>query len=71
MNRPIRDDDGIAVKAGDVIHFAYGIPPVRVKAAVIDRDGKLIVITVGHKPPECPLATLRKHVENFWVETPA
>jgi hypothetical protein len=66
--RPIKDDDGIEVREGDVIHFSYGIPPVGVKAPVINRNGKLIVITKGHNPPECPLSSLRKHIGNFWVE---
>ncbi len=66
--RAIKDDDGIEVREGDIIHFGYGIPPVGVKAPVISRDGKLIVLTKGHKPSECSLSTLRKHVGNFWVE---
>ena len=64
----IKDDDGVEVREGDMIHFAYGIPPVGVIAPIICRDGKLIVITKGHKPEECPLASLRKHVSNFWIE---
>lgn len=68
MARPIKDDDGIEVREGDVIHFGYGIPPIGVMAPVVLRDGKLIAITKGHNPPECPVASLRRHVGNFWVE---
>ncbi len=66
--RKIKDDDGIEVREGDVIHFCYGIPTVGVNAPVIKRDGKLIVITKGHNPPECPLNSIRRHVGNFWVK---
>lgn len=68
MARPIKDDDGIEVREGDVVHFGYGIPPVGVRAPVINRNGRLIAITEGHKPAECPVDQLRKHVGNFWVE---
>jgi hypothetical protein len=68
MARPVKDDDGNEVREGDVIHFSYGIPPVGVRAPVISRDGKLIVITKGHNPSECPLSSLRRHVECFWIE---
>jgi hypothetical protein len=65
---PIKDDEGVEVRAGDMIGFTYGIPPVGVDGRVIDRAGKLIVLTRGHKPAECPLHLLRKHVGNFWIE---
>lgn len=64
----IRDVDGIEVSAGDIVHFAYGIPPVGVDAAVIDRGGTLIALTPGHKPSECAVKDLKKHVGEFWVE---
>ena len=66
-----KDNDGVEVCEGDTLHFAYGIPPVGVEAPVICRDGKLIAITKGHKPGECPVADLRRHVEYFWVERSA
>lgn len=64
----IRDDDGVEVREGDVIHFSYGIPPVGVRATVIRREGELIVLTPGHNPPECPLRIFRESAGNFWVE---
>lgn len=67
MSRPIRDSDGVEVVAGCTIHFGYGAPGVGVWAPVIERDGKLIAITKGHKPAECPVAQLKKHVGDFWV----
>jgi hypothetical protein len=68
MRKPVKDDEGVEVREGDVIHFGYGIPPVGVKAPVISRDGVLIAITKGHKPAECPVHQLRRHVGNFWIE---
>jgi hypothetical protein len=67
-SRPIKDEDGIEVKEGDFIRFAYGIPPVVVRAEVISRDGKLIALTPGHKPDECSLRQLRKHVGDFNID---
>lgn len=63
----VRDSDGVEVRSGDVIHFGYGIPPVSVVAPVIERDGKLIALTTGHKPSECKVADLMKNVGDFWV----
>jgi hypothetical protein len=56
------DDDGNRVRAGDTIFFSYGIPPVYVKAEIIDRDGKLVALTPGHCPSECTLKRLRRYV---------
>ncbi len=64
----IKDEDGTVVKEGDVIHFSYGIPPTGVDAPVISRNGKLIAVTTGHNPPECPLSTLKKYVGNFYIK---
>lgn len=64
----IRDADGVEVREGDIVHFSYGIPPVGVNAPIIRRNGKLIAVTKGHNPPECPLRTLEHHVGAFWVE---
>lgn len=66
---PVRDADGVAVQAGDVIHFSYGIPPVGVIAPVVERNGKLVAITEGHRPPECELSALKRHVGEFWIES--
>ena len=66
MTRKIRDSDGEDVCAGDMITFSYGIPPVRVEAHVIERKGRLIVLTPGHNPEECPLHGLRHYIGEFW-----
>lgn len=63
----IRDSDGVEVKIGDVLQFSYGIPPVSVVAPVIERDGKLIALTAGHNPAECPVADIMDHVGDFWI----
>jgi hypothetical protein len=69
MKRRLIDDDGIEIRAGDVLHFGYGIPGVGVNAKVIDRDGKLIALTPGHKPPEVPVSYIVKNF-NCWVQQP-
>ena len=66
--RTIKDEDGNEVVPGCVIRFSYGIPPVAVRAEVIERDGRLIALTPGHNPTECGVASLNKHVGNFWIE---
>lgn len=63
----MKDDDGKHVGPGDFIRFSYGIPPVAVKAKIIERDGKLIALTPGHKPDECNLKSLRRHVGQFYL----
>lgn len=67
MKRAIRDSDGVEVTAGCTIRFAYGIPPVGVRAPVVDRDGVLIALTEGHNPKECKVADLKRSVRDFWV----
>lgn len=69
MAKPIKDSDGREVKSGDTIHFGYGIPPVAVLAKVIERDGDLIALTPGHKPAECKVKHLARHVGDFWKVT--
>lgn len=63
----IFDADGIAVKPGCTIYFAYGIPGVPVLAKVIERNGKLIALTPGHRPKESRVSCLNRHVGDFWV----
>lgn len=65
--RPIKDSDGVVVKPGDAVRFSYGIPPVGVCAEVIERDGRLIALTPGHNPKECPVSQLKRHVGDFWI----
>lgn len=69
--RAIKDSDGKLVTAGCHVHFSYGIPPVGVLAQVIERDGKLIALTPGHNPEECPVAALKKCVCDFWAASPS
>lgn len=61
-----KDEDGLPIRAGDVIQFSYGIPPVRVEAKIKDIDGTLYAMTPGHKPDKCRLSELRRHVGNFY-----
>jgi hypothetical protein len=56
------DSDGNEVRAGDFISFSYGIPGVRVEAPVVEIDGKLIALTVGHNPSKIALSKLKQHV---------
>lgn len=62
----MKDNDGFDVGPGDKISFSYGIPPVRVNGKIVERDGKLIVLTPGHNPAEANLRTLRQHVGAFY-----
>lgn len=61
-----KDDDGLWVTVGDTIRFSYGIPPVGVNAPIVERDGQLVALTPGHKPKECQLRRLRRHVGNWY-----
>lgn len=63
----LKDDYGVPVTPGCSIVFSYGIPPVIVKAEVIERGGRLIALTPGHNPAECPVDELRDYVGGFWV----
>lgn len=65
-----RDEDGELVQAGDTIAFSYGIPPVRVEGVLFERDGKLIMPTLGHTPKEATLNVIRKHCGIFWKVEP-
>ena len=67
MRRKIKDDDGVEVTPGCVVCFAYGIPPVYVEAEVVDRNGKLILLTPGHSPKESTVAMLRRDF-SFYVK---
>lgn len=60
------DDDGKRVKAGDTVRFIYGIPPVCVKAKLVQRGNKLIALTPGHNPTEINLRSLRKYVGQWF-----
>ena len=64
----MRDDDGKRVQAGDAVRFCYGIPPVAVVAKIVERDGRLVALTPGHKPAECELRRLRRAVGSWYKE---
>jgi hypothetical protein len=66
-NKPLtmHDSDRRTVKAGDVIQFSYGIPPVRVTAEVIEENGKLVALTPGHNPEQATLKQVRDWCEHF------
>ena len=67
MGRAIRDSDGVRVRSGQTILFNYGLPPVHVRAAVVRRGNRLIALTPGHSPSECPVDEIMEHVGDFWV----
>tara|TARA_R110000822_G_C15046603_1_gene465925 strand:- start:47 stop:343 length:297 start_codon:yes stop_codon:yes gene_type:complete len=56
------DDDRTPTRAGDTVSFNYGIPPVAVRAKIVQRGRSLIALTPGHTPVECNLRTLRRYV---------
>jgi transcriptional regulator with XRE-family HTH domain len=66
----VLDSDGVEVTSGCTVAFSYGIPPRGVSAPVVSRKGKLIAITEGHNPSECPVSELREHVGCFHVIEP-
>lgn len=68
MAKVIKDEDGKVIKHGDTISFAYGIPPVCVRAKVEDRDGTLwIVVPPPHKPSTERLSKVKKWY-NIYLE---
>ena len=66
MTRVTKDSNGAEVRDGDIIHFAFGIPPVGVDARVVERNGRLIALTPEVTPKECELSKLRKYVGLFY-----
>lgn len=66
MNRYCMDSDGHRTYAGDTILFSYGIPPVRVTAEIVNRNGKLVALTPGHSPSSCTLSRLKSCVGEWW-----
>lgn len=66
----LRDDAGNKVGAGDKVSFNYGIPPVYVVGSVVKKNGRLVVLTPGHTPPECKLRSLRSYVGG-WLKCDA
>ena len=69
--RLVRDEDDRIVKAGDVLVSSYGIPPRRLEGQVIERKGKLIVLTPDSNPKECTLHAFQRHLGTFYVREPS
>jgi hypothetical protein len=63
------DNDGAEVRHGDTIGFSYGIPPVGVRAQVVQRGKSLFALTPGHTPAECSLRSLRRYI-GAWYRLP-
>ncbi len=61
-----KDSDGAKLKAGDTVIFSYGIPPLRVEAPLVEKNGKLVAITTGHTPNECEVKELIGYVGNIY-----
>ena len=66
----MHDSDRRPVKAGDVIQFSYGIPPIRVYAKLTEEDGELVALTPGHDPEQETLKNVRKFCEHFYKVDP-
>ena len=64
--KTMRDDDGKQVGAGDFVEFSYGMPPTKVVAPIIERDGKLVGLCPGLTPPEFNLRSLRRYVGSWY-----
>lgn len=65
------DDDGVPVRAGDIVRFNYGIHPVVVNAKIVKRHGRLIALTPWDDPAECNLRSLRKYAGNWYKQNMA
>jgi len=62
------DSEGTEIKAGTTVRFSYGIPPVGVKAKIVRRGGRLVVLTPGHNPASAPVHILKRSVGDVYVE---
>lgn len=65
-----RDSSGEEVCAGDLVRFAYGVPPRGVEARVIERNGHLVALTPNDTPRECRLDKLEQLVGGFYKTMP-
>lgn len=63
----LHDKNGVEVYEDDTISFTYGIPPVKVVAQIVCRNGKYDASTTGHKPDSCELYELNEAVCGFEV----
>lgn len=67
----MKDSDGFIVKAGDLVGFSYGIPPVAVTGRLVEVDGELVLPTPGHTPSSARLKYLRRIGIQFYRMTEA
>jgi hypothetical protein len=62
----VKDSDGEEIRAGDLIVFSFGIPPVRVEARIVEHSGRLMALTPGHTPKQCELRRLKKIIGGIY-----
>lgn len=70
MVKLTKDSNGDEVRDGDLISFAYGIPPKGVQARVVERGGHLVALTPHETPTECRLDKLAAMVGGFYKAMP-
>lgn len=63
----IMDADGNEIYEGDIIQSSYGIPPVKVTAPVVFRDGGFFVMTPRHTPEKCLLSEFINYLGCVYV----
>lgn len=68
INDPITDSDGKLVKAGMFVRTSYGIPPIKLRGEVVRQNGRLWVLTPGHKPERCSLVKFKEYLGEFWID---
>ena len=64
MTVEIKDEDGIRLRSGDYISFAFGLPPISVLARLTETDGRWMIECIDPpdvKPRRSTLADLRRH----------
>lgn len=70
MAKLTKDSNGDEIRDGDLISFAYGMPPKGVQARVVERGGHLIALTPHETPTECRLDKLAGMVGGFYKTMP-
>ena len=63
-----KDADGTEIFEGDILSFTYGIPPVKVHAPVVFRNGRFDVLTPSHDPDSCPLHELEDAIGEYYID---
>jgi len=62
----LRDDDGVPTRAGDLVTFSYGMPPIRAIGRIINQKGRLLVSTPGCNTERGCLRSLRHYVGEWY-----